>query len=238
MVQMTMNALLYEGKAKRVYQGADDATCLIFYKDTATALNGAKKAEISDKGRLNCAISTTIFKFLAAEGISTHFLDTVDDNTILAQKVEIIPLEVIVRNVAAGSFAQRFGVVEGTPLQQPTLEFCYKNDQLGDPLLNKTHILALDLADADELETIVQLSGEINRLLCGFFAQRQLELIDFKIEFGRCGNTIILADEITPDCCRLWDATTKKSLDKDRFRRDQGQVIEAYQEVFRRVCSR
>lgn len=228
-------ALLYEGKAKQVFSGGAAGVCAIRYKDSATAFNGEKKENIAGKGRLNCHISNIIFRQLARQGVPTHFIRELEPTAIEVWQVEIIPLEVIVRNAAAGSFASRFGVAEGCALEPPTLEFCYKQDELGDPMINDSQILALGLATAAELATVSALALRINALLLEFFARAGLRLIDFKIEFGRRGGDILLADEISPDTCRLWDMATGDKLDKDRFRHDMGAVLEAYQEVSRRL---
>ena len=227
--------LLYEGKAKIVYKGEKEGTCIIEYKDTATAFNGEKKEDIQGKGELNNGITNTIFKMLGENGIPTHFIEEIDNTSILVKQVEIVPLEVIVRNVAAGSFSKKYGVPEGSALKSPILEFCYKDDSLGDPMLNNSHILALGLATEKELETLAELTMKINLLLIAFFEKANLKLIDFKIEFGRYNGEILLADEISPDTCRLWDKDTNEKLDKDRFRRNMGNVIDAYQEVSRRI---
>ena len=232
---MEKRSMLYEGKAKKVFETDDPDLLVIEYKDTATAFNGEKKEDIAGKGVLNCAITNAIFKMLEQNGIPTHMVQELDETNILAKKVEIVPLEVIVRNVAAGSFSKRFGVEEGRQLKAPTIEFSYKNDDLGDPMINTYHIRALELATDEEVEKLTEMSFKINELLKAFFLKVGLKLIDFKLEFGRCKGQIVLADEISPDTCRLWDVKTHEKLDKDRFRRDMGKVIEAYQEVFRRI---
>ena len=227
---------LYEGKAKKVFKTSDPALYMVRYKDDATAFNGAKKGTISDKGVVNNKMSNKLMAELAKEGVPTHFVEQVSDRETLVKRVEIVPLEVIVRNVAAGSFAQRFGVAEGTPLKQPTLEFCYKNDDLNDPMINDYQIAALQLATPKELQQIADIAFKVNAGLQKIFAAVNIKLIDFKIECGRLDDgTIILADEISPDTCRLWDADTNEKLDKDRFRRDLGGEVEAYQEVARRL---
>lgn len=230
-----MEELLYEGKAKKVFSCEDADCCVIEYKDTATAFNGVKKEDIEGKGRLNCEICNTVFDMLIKNGIPTHYVSSLGPLRIKVKKVEIVPLEVIVRNVAAGSFSKRFGVEEGTPLKSPSLEYCYKNDELGDPMINDYQILALGLATKEELETISALTFRINELMKDFFIKAGLKLIDFKLEFGRYKGEILLAEEVSPDTCRFWDAKTNEKLDKDRFRRDLGNVIEAYQEVCRRI---
>lgn len=227
---------LYEGKAKKVFKTDDPSLYLIRYKDDATAFNGEKKGSITDKGVMNNKITTLLFDALQKAGIEHHLVETLNDREQLVKVVKIIPLEVIVRNVAAGSFAKRFGVAEGTPLKQPTLEFCYKNDDLGDPMINNTHIVALGLATEADIDYISEQTMKINEVLKDIFKKCNLTLVDFKIEFGWTNDgKIILADEISPDCCRLWDATTNEKMDKDRFRRDLGNVEEAYQTVLKRL---
>lgn len=233
-----MNVLeqLYEGKAKKVFKTDDPSLYLIRYKDDATAFNGEKKGSIADKGVMNNEITTLLFEALGKAGIAHHLVEKLNDREQLVKVVQIVPLEVIVRNIAAGSFAKRFGVSEGTPLKRPTLEYCYKNDDLGDPMINDSQIVALDLATDEELAYIAQQTMKINEVLKDIFAKCNLTLVDFKIEFGRTPEgEIILADEISPDCCRLWDATTHEKMDKDRFRRDLGNVEEAYQTVLKRL---
>ena len=227
---------LYEGKAKKVFKTSDPDLYMVRYKDDATAFNGAKKGTISEKGIVNNKMSNRLMQQLAGAGIPTHFVEELSDRETLVKRVQIVPLEVIVRNVAAGSFAQRFAVTEGTLLKQPTLEFCYKNDALNDPMINNYQIVALDLATEQELDEITKIAFAVNTELQKIFAAVNISLIDFKIECGRLDDgTIILADEISPDTCRLWDATTNDKLDKDRFRRDLGGEVEAYQEVARRL---
>ncbi len=227
--------LLYEGKAKKVYLTDDSDALIVDYKDDATAFNGLKKGSISGKGVVNNRMTNLIFKMLERNGIETHLIEELSDRETLVKKVSIVPLEVIVRNVAAGSFSKRFGVEEGTALASPTLEFCYKNDDLGDPMINDYQIYALNLATREELEKISRMTFKINDLLCRFFSEIGIRLIDFKIEFGRYHGDVILADEISPDTCRLWDKETNEKLDKDRFRRDLGNVEGAYEEVFKRL---
>jgi len=226
---------LYEGKAKTVYATESSDTCIIKYRNTATAFNGEKREELDGKGVLNCAITNIVFRMLEQSGIPTHLISSLDETSILVKKVEIVPLEVIVRNIAAGSFSKRFGVEEGTSLLSPILEYSYKNDALGDPMINDSQILALGLATQEELDTIADLTLRINDLLIAFFAKANLTLVDFKLEFGRYKGKILLADEISPDTCRLWDKTTNEKMDKDRFRRDLGKVMDAYAEVFKRI---
>lgn len=226
---------IYEGKAKILYT-TDDADLLIqYFKDDATAFNAAKKGTVVDKGVMNNKISTKIFEFLESEGIVTHYKKMLSDRDMLVKKVSIVPVEVVVRNKAAGSLCRNLGVEEGKKLPIPVLEFCYKRDDLNDPLMNECHILALELATQEEVDKIKAMSLKINDLMSKFFANLNLELIDFKLEFGRFKGDIILADEISPDTCRLWEVGTGKRLDKDRFRHDLGNVEEAYQEVLSRV---
>ena len=226
---------LYEGKAKKVFATDDPDVVIVDYKDDATAFNGLKKGTIAGKGVINNRMSNMMFAMLEKKGVPTHLIEELSDRETAVKKVEIVPLEVIVRNIAAGSFSKRFGVEEGRVLSCPTLEFCLKDDALGDPMINNSHILALDLATPEELETISTLTMKINEELKAFFLSIGIELVDFKIEFGRYHGQIILADEISPDTCRLWDVKTHDKLDKDRFRRDLGGVEEAYQEVMRRL---
>lgn len=227
--------LLYEGKAKKVYRTDEEDVLVVDYKDDATAFNGQKKGTIEGKGSINNRMTNHIFQLLEKEGIPTHFIKELDSRRTLVKKVEIVPLEVIVRNVAAGSFSKKLGIEEGRKLNSPTLEFSYKNDELGDPLINDYYALAIGLATREEIDKITELVFKINNFLVKYFAQAGIELIDFKVEFGRYKGDIILADEISPDTCRLWDAKTKEKLDKDRFRRDMGNVEEAYDEVSSRL---
>ena len=226
---------LYEGKAKKVYVTDDPDTYIVSYKDDATAFNGLKKGTILGKGVSNNRMSNMLFAMLEKKGIPTHLVKELNDRETAVKKVEIVPLEVIVRNIAAGSFSKRFGVEEGRVLSCPTLEFCLKDDALGDPMINTSHILALDVATQEEIDRISELTMKINEELKAFFLTVGIELVDFKIEFGRYHGQIILADEISPDTCRLWDVKTHDKLDKDRFRRDLGGVEEAYQEVMHRL---
>ena len=226
---------IYEGKAKIVYNTDNPDLVIQYFKDDATAFNAAKKGVVANKGVVNNKISTKIFEFLISKGIPTHFEKQLSDREMLIKKVEIVPVEVIVRNKAAGSLSRTLGIAEGTPLASPVLEFCYKRDDLNDPLINEYHIQALQLASAQEITTIKEYTLRINELMTNFFANLNLELIDFKLEFGRYQNKIILADEISPDTCRLWEIGTGKKLDKDRFRHDLGNIEEAYQEVLSRV---
>ena len=226
---------LYEGKAKKVYATNDPDLVIVDYKDDATAFNGEKKGTIAGKGSINNRMTNFMFKLLEKEGIPTHLVEEINDRETIVKKVEIVPLEVIVRNVAAGSFSKKLGIAEGTPLKTPTLEFSYKNDDLGDPFINKYYALGLDLATEEEIETITKYAFKVNDFMLKFFKELNIDLIDFKIEFGRFHNDIILADEISPDTCRFWDSKTHEKLDKDRFRRDMGGVEDAYQEIMRRL---
>lgn len=227
---------LYEGKAKKVYATDSDDLCIVSYKDDATAFNGEKKGTIAGKGVINNRLTNHFMKLMESRNIPTHFVEELGDTDTLVKKVSIIPLEVIVRNTSAGSFAKRYGVEEGIRFASPTIEFSYKNDELQDPLINDCHALALKLASAQELETIKHYAFKVNYILKAHFAERGIELIDFKLEFGKLSDgSIVLADEISPDTCRLWDMATNEKLDKDRFRRDLGGVEDAYQEVMRRL---
>ena len=227
---------LYDGKAKKVFLTQDPDVLIVSYKDDATAFNGLKKGTIVGKGAINNRMTNLLFQRIEAEGVPTHYVQELNDRETAVRRVEIVPLEVIVRNVAAGSFSKRLGVPEGTELAEPTIEFSYKNDELGDPLLNSYHALALKLATKDEIETIKQMAFKIDKLLIDYFKKLNIDLVDFKLEFGRLADgTIVLADEISPDTCRLWDSTTHEKLDKDRFRRDMGGVEDAYNEVMRRL---
>lgn len=232
---METKEMLYEGKAKRVYATSEPQYCMIEYKDDATAFNGEKKGTIADKGIINNRMSNYFFQYLEENGIPTHFVEEVDDRHTVVKKVQIVPLEVIVRNIAAGSFSKRYGVKEGTPLKISTLEFSYKNDDLGDPLLNDMHAIALDLATPEEIATIKDMASKVNDLLRAAWKNLGVTLVDFKLEFGRFNGQIVLADEISPDTCRLWDSETGKKLDKDRFRFDLGDVESSYQEIFSRL---
>jgi phosphoribosylaminoimidazole-succinocarboxamide synthase len=230
-------ALLYEGKAKQVYsvEGAEDQV-IIHYKDDATAFNGEKKGQIEDKGMLNNKIASSLFEMLERSGISTHFIRRLNDRDMLCRKVRIIPLEVIMRNVAAGSMAKRLGLEEGAPLKTTVFELSYKDDALGDPLINEYHAAAIGASTFGEIEAIKELAFKIDDILSAFFLKRGVSLIDFKLEFGKTsGGDLVLADEISPDTCRFWDAATGEKLDKDRFRRDLGNVKEAYLAIFNRI---
>ena len=232
---MEKKELLYEGKAKKEYSTEDADVVIVDYKDDATAFNGLKKGTIAGKGVINNRMSNHVFGILEKEGVPTHLIKELSDRETAVKKVEIVQLEVIVRNIAAGSFSKRLGVPEGTPFQEPTIEFSYKNDALGDPLINSYFAVALGLATWEEIETIKKYAFKVNEVLKAYFLQADIKLIDFKIEFGRFHGEILLADEISPDTCRLWDVNTNEKLDKDRFRRDLGNVEEAYNEVFQRL---
>lgn len=227
---------LYEGKAKKVYATNDPDLVIVDYKDDATAFNGEKKGTISGKGVINNKMTNYMFKMLEKEGVPTHLVEEISDRETIVKKVSIVPLEVIIRNVAAGSFSKRMGVEEGRKLLTPILEFSYKNDNLGDPFINDYYALALGLATKEEIDTIAKYAFKVNEFMVNFFKKLNIDLIDFKIEFGKTSDgTIILADEISPDTCRFWDSTTHEKLDKDRFRRDMGGVEEAYQEIMKRL---
>ena len=226
---------LYEGKAKKVYETEDPDVVIVEYKDDATAFNGEKKGTITGKGVINNRMTNHIFQVMEKEGVPTHFIEEINDRETAVKKVEIVPLEVIIRNVAAGSFSKRLGVEEATSFTEPTIEFSYKNDELGDPLINDYFAVALNLATWEEIGIIKEYAFKVNEVLKAFFLKADIKLIDFKIEFGRFHGQIILADETSPDTCRLWDVNTNEKLDKDRFRRDMGNVEEAYNEVFKRL---
>lgn len=227
---------LYEGKAKKVFKTDDPEVLMVDYKDDATAFNGEKKGTIASKGIINNKVTNHLMRMLEEKGIPTHYVKEVSDRETLVKKVSIVPLEVIVRNVAAGSFSKRYGVEEGKPLLQPTLEFSYKDDALGDPLINSYHVLALGLATKEDLDTITDYTFKINDILKEYLITLGIKLIDFKLEFGKTSDgKIVLADEISPDTCRFWDAETNEKLDKDRFRRDLGNVEDAYQEIMHRL---
>ena len=233
---MEQKEQLYEGKAKKVFATDDPELLIVAYKDDATAFNGLKKGTIIGKGVINNKMSNRLMAMLEKNGIPTHYVKELSDRETLVKKVSIVPLEVIVRNISAGSFAKHYGVEEGIVFDQPTVEYSYKNDALGDPLLNTSHALALKLATAEEIETIRTYALRINELLKAFWKTCGVTLVDFKLEFGRLTDgTIVLADEISPDTCRLWDAATGEKLDKDRFRRDLGGVEEAYAEIMHRL---
>ena len=233
---MEKTVQLYEGKAKKVYATADENLCIVSYKDDATAFNGLKKGTIAGKGVVNNRMSNMLMQLLEKKGVPTHYVEELSDRDTLVKKVSIVPLEVIIRNVSAGSFAKRYGVEEGIQFDEPTIEFSYKCDALDDPLLNTYHALALKLATKEEIATIEKYAFKVNEVLKEYFLKLGVRLIDFKLEFGRLKDgTIVLADEISPDTCRFWDAKTGEKLDKDRFRRDLGGVEDAYKEIFKRV---
>ena len=229
---------LYEGKAKRVYETEDPNLLIVSYKDDATAFNGLKKGTIAGKGVINNQMSNRLMMRLAKAGVPNHFVEELNERDTLVRRVQIVPLEVIVRNIAAGSFSKRYGVDEGVVFDKPTVEYSYKNDALGDPLLNTSHALALGAATEEEIETIRRYALKVNEFLKAFWLECGVILVDFKLEFGRTADgEIILADEISPDTCRLWDAKTHEKLDKDRFRRDLGGVEDAYKEIMKRLMS-
>ena len=230
-----MDRMLYEGKAKQVFKMENPDLYRIHYKDDATAFNGEKRGTIHDKGVLNNKITSFFFTMLNEAGIPTHFVERIDDRDQIVKALDIVPLEVIVRNIAAGSMAKRFGLEEGTPLQHPILEFCYKNDDLGDPFANESQITALGWATQDQLTAIKDITMKVNDILKDFLATKKVKLVDFKLEFGSHKGQILLGDEISPDTCRFWDADTNEKLDKDRFRRDLGNVEEAYHEMLFRL---
>lgn len=229
---------LYEGKAKKVFATGDPDIVIVDYKDDATAFNGLKKGTIAGKGVINNKMSNMMFRIMESHGIPTHYVEELSDRETAVKKVQIVPLEVIIRNTAAGSFSKRYGVPEGKKLPVTVLEFSYKNDDLGDPLINDYHALAMELATPEEIDTIKKMAFKVNDIMKDFFKTLNIDLIDFKLEFGRFKGQIILADEISPDTCRFWDMTTGEKLDKDRFRRDMGGVEDAYKEVFARLTSK
>ena len=233
---MTRGEQLYEGKAKKVYLTDDPELLIVSYKDDATAFNGLKKGTIVGKGVINNQMSNQLMKRLEKAGVPTHFVEELSERDTLVRRVSIVPLEVIIRNIAAGSFSKRYGVEEGVVFSAPTIEFSYKNDELGDPLMNAYHAIAMNLATREEIETIKKYAFAVNDFLKAFWLEAGVTLVDFKLEFGRLSDgTIVLADEISPDTCRLWDSKTHEKLDKDRFRRDLGGVEDAYQEIMRRL---
>jgi len=227
--------LLYEGKAKKLFATEDPDLLLQYFKDDATAFNAKKKGTIAHKGILNNAISEVFFRLLEANGVATHFVRRLDDRNMLVRKLEIVPVEVVIRNVVAGSLAKRLGMEEGRVLPKPVLEFFYKSDALDDPMINEWHVLVFDMATKAELDEMVRLTGKINAVLKPFLAERGIVLVDMKVEFGRHHGKILLGDEICPDTCRFWDSSSGEKMDKDRFRRDLGRVEEAYEEIARRV---
>ena len=230
---------LYEGKAKKVFATDDPNLVIVYYKDDATAFNGEKKGTIAGKGAINNVMSNHMFQLLEQQGVPTHFVEQLSDRETVVKKVSIVPLEVIVRNISAGSFAKRYGVKEGIVFDEPTFELSYKNDDLGDPLMNDYHAIALKLATREEIELIKSMTFKVNEVMKQYFDTLNVTLVDFKLEFGKTADgQIVLADEISPDTCRLWDKTTGEKLDKDRFRRDMGGVEEAYQEIMKRVMSK
>ena len=229
---------LYEGKAKKVFATDDPDIVIVDYKDDATAFNGLKKGTIAGKGVINNKMSNMLFKIMEQHGIPTHYVEELSDRETAVKKVQIVPLEVIIRNTAAGSFSKRYGVPEGKKFPVTVLEFSYKNDDLGDPLINDYHALAMELATPEEIDTIKKMAFKVNDVMKDFFKTLNIDLIDFKLEFGRFKGQIILADEISPDTCRFWDMTTGEKLDKDRFRRDMGGVEDAYKEVFARLTGK
>ena len=238
MKQMTIEKKeqLYEGKAKKVFATNDENLCIVSYKDDATAFNGLKKGTITGKGAINNRMSNFLMKMLEEKGIPTHFVEELSDRETVVKKVSIVPLEVIARNIAAGSLAKRLGVEEGYPMKRTVLEFSYKNDDLGDPMVNDYHILAMEFATEEELETIKKMALDINAILREYLAADGIDLIDFKLEFGKTADgSIVLADEISPDTCRFWDSKTHEKLDKDRFRRDLGDLVQGYEEVLARM---
>ncbi len=233
---MKKTVQLYEGKAKKVYATDDPELVIVSYKDDATALDGLKKGTVAGKGVVNNKMSNFLCRLLESRGVKTHYVEELSDRETLVRKVSIVPLEVIIRNISAGSFARRYGVEEGIVFKSPTIEFSYKNDDLHDPLINSYHALALGLATEEEINTIKETAFKINGILKEYFLTLNVKLVDFKLEFGRTSDgTVILADEISPDTCRFWDADTNEKLDKDRFRRDMGGVEEAYAEMMKRV---
>ena len=233
---MEKKEMLYEGKAKQVFATDDPEVLLVHYKDDATAFNGLKKGTITGKGAINNRVTNHMMQLLEKKGVPTHFVEELSDRETLVRKVTIVPLEVIIRNISAGSFAKHYGVEEGIVFDEPTIEFSYKNDELGDPLINAYHAIALKLATKAEIERIKELAFKTNEIMKEFFKARKVDLVDFKLEFGRLSDgTIVLADEISPDTCRFWDSETHDKLDKDRFRRDLGNVEDAYNEMFKRI---
>ncbi len=233
---MEIKEMLYEGKAKQVFATENPDIVMVHYKDDATAFNGLKKGTITGKGVINNRVTNFMMKKLEAAGIPTHYVEELNDRDTLVKKVSIVPLEVIIRNISAGSFAKRFGVEEGIVFEHPTIEYSYKNDDLGDPMINTAQALALKLATPEEIETIRTMAFKVNDIMKAFFQEVGVDLVDFKLEFGRLSDgTIVLADEISPDTCRFWDSKTHEKLDKDRFRRDLGGVEDAYEEMRRRI---
>lgn len=233
---MEKKEMLYEGKAKRVFTTDDPNVLMVEYKDDATAFNGLKKGSISGKGAINNRVTNFMMMLLEKKGVPTHFVEELSERQTLVKKVDILPLEVIIRNISAGSFAKRYGVKEGIVFSKPTIEFSYKNDDLGDPLINSYHVLALNLATKEEIDVVKEMAFKVNEVMMAFFKKINVDLVDFKLEFGRLDDgSIVLADEISPDTCRFWDSRTHEKLDKDRFRRDMGNVEGAYQEMMKRI---
>ena len=234
-MKVTKGEQLYEGKAKKVFATSDPDIVLVSYKDDATAFNGLKKGTIIGKGVVNNRMSNHMFRQLEKAGVPTHYVEELSDRETLVKKVSIVPLEVIIRNIAAGSMSKRLGIQEGTALKCPVLESSYKNDELGDPMINDYHAMGMGIATREEIDTIAELAFKVNAFMLDYFKKLNIDLVDFKLEFGKYHGKIILADEISPDTCRFWDSTTKEKLDKDRFRRDMGGVEEAYAEMMRRL---
>lgn len=227
---------MYEGKAKKVFATTDENLCIVSYKDDATAFNGLKKGTIMGKGAINNRVTNHLMQLLEKEGVPTHFVEEINDRDTVVKRVSIVPLEVIVRNIAAGSLSKRLGLDEGVPMKRPVIEYCYKDDELGDPMVNEYHILAMEYCTKQELDLIAEYALKVNSFLIDYLSKVNIELVDFKLEFGKTSDgTIVLADEISPDTCRFWDATTHEKLDKDRFRRDLGGVEDAYEEIMRRL---
>ncbi len=233
---MTIGAMLYEGKAKKIFATDKSDQVVHYFKDDATAFNALKRGTIVEKGIINNKVSERLFRLLEQNGVPTHFVQRLSDREMLTKKVTIVPVEVVVRNVVAGSLAKRLGLKEGDPIQPAVVEWYYKNDALGDPLIADEHIRLLKLATPEQMGEIKRMALKVNSLLQPFFAERKMILVDFKLEFGLHNGQLTLADEISPDTCRFWDQTTKESMDKDRFRKDLGKIEEAYQEVLKRVC--
>lgn len=233
---MAIGTQLYEGKAKKIFETAQPDQVIQYFKDDATAFNARKRGTITDKGVINNRISERLFRLLEQGGVPTHFIERLSDREMLTKKVRIVPIEVVVRNIVAGSLAKRLGLTEGNPIEPAIVEFYYKNDALGDPLISEEHVRLLNLATPDAVRRIKDLALRVNELLLPFFRDRRMKLVDFKLEFGLHQDALILADEISPDTCRFWDMGTGESMDKDRFRKDLGKIEEAYQEVLRRVC--
>ena len=233
---MTHGTMLYEGKAKKIFATDQPDRVIQYFKDDATAFNAQKRGTIVDKGVVNNKVSERLFRVLEEAGVTTHFIKRLSDREMLTKRVTIVPIEVVVRNMIAGSLAKRLGLKEGEPIEPPVVEFYYKNDALGDPLISEEHVRLMKLAEPKIVEEIKQQARKINSVLQPFFKERKMMLVDFKLEFGLHNGTLILADEISPDTCRFWDAGTRESMDKDRFRKDLGKIEEAYQEVLRRVC--